>query len=80
MRGSPTGSAIPARSGMILTNSFMAARYRRTAAPGWMPVTTSFPSGHAAAAAAFATGVGLEMPALAAPVARSQQPWVYPGS
>jgi membrane-associated phospholipid phosphatase len=36
--------------------------------PGWTPVTTSFPSGHAAAAAAFATGVGLEMPALAAPV------------
>jgi len=26
-----------------------------------------FPSGHAAAAAAFATGVGKEMPALAAP-------------
>ena len=36
--------------------------------PGRVPVTTSFPSGHAAAAAAFATGVGLEMPALAAPV------------
>ena len=36
--------------------------------PGRTPVTTSFPSGHAAAAAAFATGVGLEMPALAAPV------------
>ncbi len=30
--------------------------------------TTSFPSGHAASAAAFATGVALEMPALAAPV------------
>jgi undecaprenyl-diphosphatase len=29
------------------------------------PVTTSFPSGHAASAAAFATGVSLEMPALA---------------
>ena len=36
--------------------------------PGRTPVTTSFPSGHAAAAAAFTTGVGLEMPALAAPV------------
>ncbi len=36
--------------------------------PGQTPVATSFPSGHAAAAAAFATGVGLEMPALAAPV------------
>ena len=36
--------------------------------PGRTPVTTSFPSGHAAAAAAFATGVGLEMPALAIPV------------
>ena len=36
--------------------------------PGRTPVTSSFPSGHAAAAAAFATGVGLEMPALAAPV------------
>jgi len=36
--------------------------------PGRTPVTTSFPSGHTAAAAAFATGVGLEMPALAAPV------------
>ena len=36
--------------------------------PGRTPVTSSFPSGHAAAAAAFATGVGLEMPALGAPV------------
>ncbi len=35
--------------------------------PGRTPITSSFPSGHAAAAA-FATGVGLEMPALAAPV------------
>lgn len=32
------------------------------------PRTTSFPSGHAASAAAFATGVGLEIPALAGPV------------
>jgi diacylglycerol kinase family enzyme len=32
------------------------------------PRTTSFPSGHAASAAAFATGVALEMPALGAPV------------
>ena len=33
------------------------------------PVTTSFPSGHAASAAAFATGVALEMPVLAVPAA-----------
>jgi len=32
------------------------------------PRTTSFPSGHAASAAAFATGVALEVPALALPV------------
>jgi membrane-associated phospholipid phosphatase len=36
--------------------------------PGRTPVTSSFPSGHAAAAAAFATGVGLELPAVAVPV------------
>jgi diacylglycerol kinase family enzyme/membrane-associated phospholipid phosphatase len=33
------------------------------------PRTTSFPSGHAASAAAFATGVALEKPGLAVPVA-----------
>jgi undecaprenyl-diphosphatase len=33
-----------------------------------MPRTTSFPSGHAASAAAFATGAALELPVLAAPV------------
>jgi undecaprenyl-diphosphatase len=32
------------------------------------PITTSFPSGHSASAAAFATGVALEWPLLAAPV------------
>jgi membrane-associated phospholipid phosphatase len=32
------------------------------------PHTTSFPSGHAASAAAFATGAALELPALAVPV------------
>jgi diacylglycerol kinase family enzyme/membrane-associated phospholipid phosphatase len=32
------------------------------------PASTSFPSGHAASAAAFATGVALEMPALGVPV------------
>jgi membrane-associated phospholipid phosphatase len=32
------------------------------------PRSTSFPSGHAASAAAFATGVALEVPALAVPV------------
>ncbi|MCU1592522.1 MAG: phosphoesterase, PA-phosphatase related [Frankiales bacterium] len=33
------------------------------------PTTSSFPSGHSASAAAFATGVALEQPLLAAPVA-----------
>ncbi|HJQ47385.1 MAG TPA: phosphatase PAP2 family protein [Amycolatopsis sp.] len=33
-----------------------------------IPVTSSFPSGHAASAAAFATGVALEWPVLAAPI------------
>jgi len=33
-----------------------------------VPVTTSFPSGHSASAAAFATAVGLEVPGLAVPV------------
>jgi diacylglycerol kinase family enzyme len=33
-----------------------------------LPHTTSFPSGHAASAAAFATGVALELPVLAVPV------------
>jgi membrane-associated phospholipid phosphatase len=32
------------------------------------PVTTSFPSGHSASAAAFATGAALEMPVLAVPI------------
>jgi undecaprenyl-diphosphatase len=32
------------------------------------PVTTSFPSGHSASAAAFATGVALELPLLAVPI------------
>jgi undecaprenyl-diphosphatase len=32
------------------------------------PRSTSFPSGHAASAAAFATGVSLEMPSLAVPM------------
>ncbi len=45
-----------------------AVEVRPARRPGRTPVTTSFPSGHGAAAAAFATGVGLEMPALAAPV------------
>jgi membrane-associated phospholipid phosphatase len=53
-----------------LTMDFQVSGRRGTAGPppGRTPVTTSFPSGHAAAAAAFATGVGLEMPALPAPV------------
>jgi membrane-associated phospholipid phosphatase len=32
------------------------------------PITTSFPSGHSASAAAFATGAALEMPALGVPL------------
>jgi diacylglycerol kinase family enzyme/membrane-associated phospholipid phosphatase len=36
--------------------------------PGTAPRTTSFPSGHAASAAAFATGVALEAPGLAVPI------------
>jgi diacylglycerol kinase family enzyme/membrane-associated phospholipid phosphatase len=43
----------------------MASPGRRQAS---RPRTTSFPSGHAASAAAFATGVALEIPALAVPV------------
>jgi undecaprenyl-diphosphatase len=43
-----------------------------TLPPGWLPrrhpVTYSFPSGHSASAAAFATGVALENPAFAVPV------------
>ena len=35
---------------------------------GKEPTSSSFPSGHTASAAAFATGVGLELPAAAAPV------------
>lgn len=35
---------------------------------GREPTSSSFPSGHAASAAAFATGVGLELPAAAAPM------------
>lgn len=34
-----------------------------------LPISTSFPSGHSASAAAFATGVALEKPRLAGPVA-----------
>jgi undecaprenyl-diphosphatase len=46
-------------------------RYDRLAV-GWLPrrlpITSSFPSGHSASAAAFATGVALENPKLAAPL------------
>ena len=58
-------SGILALNGWTLVVRCEVALARR---PGRTPVTTSFPSGHAAAAAAFATGVGLEMPALAVPV------------
>ncbi len=48
--------------------------------PGRTPVTTSFPSGHATAAAAFATGVGLEMPALLRVRISSRHPGASPSA
>jgi len=61
-----------------ITNAFIkpiASRPRPTSLPStWitrvarMPNSTSFPSGHSASAAAFAVGVGMEAPALAAPL------------
>ena len=62
----------------VLTNAVMkpmTSRVRPTPAPdGWMtrvarvPSSTSFPSGHAASAGAFAVGASLEMPQLAGPL------------
>ncbi|WP_158220318.1 phosphatase PAP2 family protein [Kineosporia sp. A_224] len=58
----------------VVTNVFLKPASRRTRPPAGLvpdtrvplraPVTTSFPSGHAASAAAFATAVLLEQPAL----------------
>ena len=48
--------------------------------PGRTPVTTSFPSGHAAAAAAFAPASGWKDPPWRRQSGRSRQPWVYPAS
>ena len=45
-----------------------------------MPISTSFPSGHSAAAFAFATGVGHVMPAAASRCARSRRWWRTRGS
>jgi len=64
-------SGILALNGWTLVVRCEVALARR---PGRTPVTTSFPSGHAAAAA-FATGVGLEMPALAVPVGMLTLRW-----
>jgi undecaprenyl-diphosphatase len=52
------GRPRPTTDGIPLTR-----RLRRS------PVTTSFPSGHSASAAAFVTGVALESPVLAVPIA-----------
>ena len=66
------GMAIASAASNVLAKGLVRRPRRRRVPParrpGRTPVTSSFPSGHAAAAAAFATGVGLEMPALAAPV------------
>jgi diacylglycerol kinase family enzyme/membrane-associated phospholipid phosphatase len=63
------GVAISSTAANVLTKGLVGRARPSGAAPaGRLPRTTSFPSGHAAAAAAFATGVALEMPALAAPI------------
>ena len=69
------GTARPGRHGhseRVSERARQAARRPDAARPAadaaWRLRTTSFPSGHAASAAAFATGVALEVPALAVPV------------
>ena len=59
------GRARPPSAAPVSAPAWPTARPLRRFRP---PRTTSFPSGHAASAAAFATGVALEVPALAAPV------------
>ena len=66
------GMAIASASANVLAKRLV-GRTRPGPLPGSgsarrLPRTTSFPSGHAASAAAFATGVALEVPALAVPV------------
>jgi len=69
-------ASLAAASALANGPAKFAVRRRRpsfvTLAPGWLPrrhpVTYSFPSGHSASAAAFATGVALENPKLAVPV------------
>jgi undecaprenyl-diphosphatase len=61
------GMAIASASANLLAKRLV-ARTRPDLPLGRRPSTTSFPSGHAASAAAFATGVALEVPALAVPV------------
>ncbi len=51
------------RRGRPMTDRVPVVRLLRRA-----PITTSFPSGHSASAAAFATGAALEMPVLALPL------------
>jgi membrane-associated phospholipid phosphatase len=62
----------------FLANVVLKSRFHRarpSAAPGSLvgrvrkPVTSSFPSGHSASAAAFATGAAIEVPALGPPLA-----------
>jgi undecaprenyl-diphosphatase len=74
-RGRPPGAAWPQRAPPPTSSArALTARDRpHDKVPGARqlnraPRTTSFPSGHAASAAAFATGVALEKPSLAAPV------------
>ncbi|MFH8655843.1 diacylglycerol kinase family protein [Streptomyces afghaniensis] len=57
-----------------LASLTVSALGKRTVPTVWRPASTAFPSGHAASAAAFATGVALESPAwgtVVAPVAAS---------
>ena len=61
------GMAIASASANLLAKRLV-GRARPDLPRSQRPGSTSFPSGHAAAAAAFATGVALEMPALAGPV------------
>jgi diacylglycerol kinase family enzyme/membrane-associated phospholipid phosphatase len=64
------GMAIASASANVLAKRLVgrARPGRPLGSAGPLPWTTSFPSGHAASAAAFATGVALEVPALAVPV------------
>jgi diacylglycerol kinase family enzyme/membrane-associated phospholipid phosphatase len=71
LRGA-AGLAIASTTANVITKQLVGRSRPETvlpARPGSKPLrTTSFPSGHAASAAAFATGVALEVPSLAIPV------------